>query len=43
MDKIVPNEKIKRLEKLADLTKGIEAKIKLMPDFNDLKFDPVLL
>ena len=43
MDKIKPNEKIKRLEKLADLTKAIEAKIKLMPDFNDLKFDPDII
>ena len=43
MDKIKPNEKIKRLEKLANLTKAIEAKIKLMPDFNDLKFDPDII
>ncbi len=43
MHKIVPNEKIKRLEKLEDLTKGIESKIKLMPDFNDLKFDPDII
>ena len=43
MDKIKPSEKIKRLEKLADLSKAIEAKIKLMPDFNDLKFDPDII
>jgi hypothetical protein len=43
MDKITPNEKIKRLEKIADLSKAIEAKIKLLPDLPDLKFDPDII
>ena len=43
MDKIKETDKIKRLVKLSELSKAIEAKIKLMPDFNDLKFDPDII
>ena len=43
MEKIKPNDKIKRLEKIADLSKAIEAKIKLLPDLPDLKFDPDII
>ena len=43
MDKINPSEKFKRLERIGDLSKAIETKIKLLPDFNDLKFDPDII
>ena len=43
MEKINPSEKIKRLERIGDLSKAIETKIKLLPDFNDLKFDPDII
>jgi hypothetical protein len=43
MDKINPSEKVKRLERIGDLSKAIETKIKLSPDFNDLKFDPDII
>ena len=43
MDKIKPSEKIKRLEKIGDSSIAIEAKINLLPDFNDLKFDPDII
>ena len=43
MEKIKETDKIKRLVKLSELSKAIEAKIKLMPDFNDLKFDPDII
>ena len=39
MDKIKENDKIKHLNRLAELSKGIIAKIQAMPDLNDLKLD----
>lgn len=43
MDKIKPSDKIKRLERIAELSKGIVAKIQAMPDLQDLKFDPDII
>ena len=39
MDKIKENNKIKHLNKLSELFKGIIAKVQAMPDLNDLKLD----
>ena len=39
MDKIKENDKIKHLNKLAELSKGIIAKIQAMPDLHELKLD----
>ena len=39
MDKIKENNKIKHLNKLSELSKGIIAKVQAMPDLNDLKLD----
>ena len=39
MDKIKENDKIKHLNRLAELSKGIIAKIQAMSDLNDLKLD----
>jgi hypothetical protein len=39
MDKIKENNKIKHLNKLSELSKGIITKVQAMPDLNDLKLD----
>ena len=39
MDKIKENDKIKHLNRLAELSKGIIAKIQAMPDLHELKLD----
>ena len=39
MDKIKENDKIKNLNKIAELSKGIIAKVQSMPDLNELKLD----
>ena len=39
MDKIKETDKIKHLVRLAELSKGIVAKIQAMPDLQDLKLD----
>ena len=39
MEKIKETDKIKRLVKLAELSKSIVAKIQAMPEVNELKFD----
>jgi len=43
MDKIKVNDKIKRLEKIAEISKSIISKIQAMPDVQDLKFDPDII
>ena len=39
MDKIKETDKIKHLVRLAELSKGIIAKVQAMPDLQDLKLD----
>ena len=39
MDKINENDKIKNLNKIAELSKGIIAKVQSMPDLQELKLD----
>ena len=39
MDKIKETDKIKHLNKLSELSKGIIAKVQSMPDLPDLKLD----
>ena len=39
MDKIKENDKIKHLVKLAEISKGIIAKVQAMPDIHELKLD----
>ena len=39
MDKIKENNKIKHLNKLSELSKGIIAKIQAMPDLHELNLD----
>jgi len=39
MDKIKENDKIKNLNKIAELSKGIIAKVQSMPDLQELKLD----
>ncbi len=39
MDKIKENDKIKNLNKIAELSKGIIAKVQGMPDLQELKLD----
>ena len=41
MDKIKENDKIKHLVKLAEISKGIIAKVQAMPDIQELKLDLV--
>ena len=39
MDKIKENDKIKHLNRLSELSKGIIAKVQAMPDLHELKLD----
>ena len=39
MDKIKESDKIKHLNKLSEISKGIIAKVQAMPDINELKLD----
>ena len=39
MDKIKENDKIKNLNRIAELSKGIIAKVQSMPDLQELKLD----
>ena len=39
MDKIKESDKIKHLNRLAEISKGIIAKVQAMPDINELKLD----
>ena len=39
MDKIKESDKIKHLNRLAEISKGIITKVQAMPDINELKLD----
>jgi len=43
MDKIKENDKIKRLNKLSELSKGIIAKVQALPDLLELKLDLAII